>query len=100
MDKYHVMMRPEALEMLDVVYANICARTIDNKRAADLITSIEESILSLSEMPNRGAEAKTGLFANQGYRKLIVKNHIIVYTVFENQKEVVVVFVKNVKMSM
>ena len=85
--------------MLDVIYERICERALDNSSADDVITAIEEQILSLKTMPLRGSDVTTGLYTNQGYRKVLVKNHIIIYRVFEDTKEVIVVFVKHEKMN-
>jgi len=99
LDKYHVKIRPEVFDMLDTIYENICYRSLDNSVAGIVITAIEDAILSLADMPQRGATVKNGLYANTDYRQLVVKNHLIIYAVREERKEVVVVFVKSVKMS-
>lgn len=98
MDDYIVKLRPEVYEMLDVIYKNICFQSIDDAAADQVITAIEESILSLSRLPNRGSMITAGIYANKGYRQLLVKNFQIVYKVFEGAGEVVVVFVKHEKM--
>lgn len=98
MDDYVVKLRPEVYEMLDVIYTNICFRSIDDAAADQIITAIEKSILSLETLPNRGSIITTGIYANKGYRQLLVKNFQIIYKVFEQAGEVVVVFVKHEKM--
>lgn len=98
MDKYSVRIRPEALKMLDSIYENICDKSLDESNAENLISHIEKDILSLEQMPRRGSEIVAGVFANCGYRKLIIKNHIIVYTILETRKEVIVIFVNSSKM--
>lgn len=45
-------------------------------------------------MPNRGAERRTGSFANKGYRQIFVKNFIIIYCIIKLEKKIVVVAVK------
>lgn len=99
MDKYPVTIRPEALEMLDLIYFNICQRSLDNTTAENLISALEQGILSLAVMPWRGSEVVTGTFANRGYKILIIKNHLIIYTILEDRKEVVVIYIKNINMN-
>ena len=55
---------------------------------------IEEAIFSLEDLPYRGAERKTGSFANKGYRNIFVKNFTIVYKIDEKKKTVIIVTVK------
>ncbi|BDF05625.1 hypothetical protein [[Clostridium] hylemonae] len=44
MDKYLVTIRPEALKMLDLIYFNICQRSLDNTTAENLISALEQGI--------------------------------------------------------
>lgn len=83
--------------MLDMIYSNICFRSLDNATAEQVIATIEQCILLLETMPYRGANVTSGIYASHGYRKLMVKNHLIIYSVLEEKKQVVIVFVKNVK---
>lgn len=98
MDKYHISIRPEALQRLDLIYSNVCYRSLDDSTAENLISAIEQAISSLETMPQRGAGITIGIFANKGYRKIMVKNHIIVYAVLEKQKEVVIIHIKSIRM--
>ena len=100
MNDYIVKLRPEVYEMLDVIYTNICFQSIDNAAAEQIITAIENAILSLNTLPNRGSMITSGIYANKGYRQLLVKNFQIIYKVFEQTREVVVVFVKHEKMNL
>lgn len=84
--------------MLDLIYSNICNRSIDESSAEGVISAIEQAIFSLETMPQRGSEVSRGLFANRGYRKMLVKNHLIIYAILDERKEVIVVYVKNVRM--
>ena len=99
MVEYSIVIRPEVFIMLDVIYKNICDRAIDNSVAQNVIDSIENTILSLKTLPERGSNVVTGMYANKGYRKLIVKSHIIIYKVLQIEKKVVIVFVKPEKMN-
>lgn len=62
--------------------------------AEKLADSLADAINSLNQMPYRGAERKTGAFANRGYRQLFVKNFIVVYRIDETRRVVVIVTVR------
>ena len=59
-----------------------------------MVNEIEEAILSLEQLPERGAERKVGIYANKGYRQLFVKNYTIVYRADKKSKTVIVITVK------
>lgn len=101
LDKYDIVIRPEVYVMLDVIYRNICERAIDDSAAEHVINAIEEGILSLKIFPKRGSDVTDGMYANKGYKKLIIKNHIIIYRIVgtKDGKKVIVVFVKPEKMN-
>ena len=62
--------------------------------AANLADELEAAILSLEQLPDRGAVRRTGIYANGDYRQLFVKNYVIVYRVLHERKEVHVVTVR------
>ena len=62
--------------------------------ALKLITEIENAILSLDEMPQRGAERRIGAYANKGYRQIFMKYYTVVYRVDEAEKTVIVITVR------
>ena len=73
MDKYHVKIRPEVFDMLDTIYENICYRSLDNSVAGIVITAIEDAILSLEDMPQRGATVKNGLYAKSNSSHIFIR---------------------------
>ncbi|XCP83603.1 type II toxin-antitoxin system RelE/ParE family toxin [Roseburia hominis] len=99
MDKYCVMIPTEVKGMIRGIYADICDRSLDNTVAEKVIGAIEKAILSLEYMPYRGTELNKGEHKGKKYRRLVVKKHIIVYRVFEETKQVIIVFVKSEKMN-
>ena len=94
MDRYNVFISPQAYRDLDEIYAYIAAELLSPDTAADLVDEIEEAIFRLEQLPERGAERKTGLYANKGYRQLFVKNYTIVYRVDNDLKTVMIITVK------
>ena len=94
MDNYSVKLYAKAYRDLDEIYSYIADNLSEPDIAEKYITAIENGILSLEQMPERGAIRKTGIYANQNYRQLIIKNHMIIYKVLKEQKEVHIVTVR------
>lgn len=49
---------------------------------------MEQAIESLEEMPHRASTVADERLASIGYHKLIVKNHIIFFSIYEKAKAV------------
>ena len=73
------MISPLAYRQLDEIYGYIAENLSEPETAIHLIEKIEDVILSLSKLPERGAERKTGRFANKGYRQVFVGNYTVIY---------------------
>ena len=94
MDKYKVKMLPRASRDLDNIYNHIADNFKEIGTAEKMADSLEAAILSLDEMPYRGAVRRTGAFANRGYRQIFVKNYCIIYRLMKKKKEVHIVTVR------
>lgn len=94
MDKYSVKLLSRALRDLDAIYAYIARTLQEPGTALKLIDLLEHEILALETMPYRWPERRIGIYANRGYRQLLVKNYAVIYRVDEVQKMVVVVTVR------
>lgn len=94
MDKYSIKIMPRALRDLDAIYAYIARSLQEPTTALDLVTLIEQEILSLETMPYCYPTRKTGAYANKGYRQLLIKNYVVVYRVNKAQKAVIIVTVR------
>ena len=94
MDNYEVKITPRAASDIDNIYCYIADEFKDIGAAEKHADLLEEAIHGLDTMPYRGAERKTGAFANKGYRQLFVKNFTIVYRIDEERKRVIVVTVR------
>lgn len=94
MDKYEIKVSPRASTDIDNIYCHIADDFKDIGAAERHANLLDEAILSLDTMPYRGAERKTGAFANKGYRQLFVRNFTIVYRIDEVWKMVIVVTVR------
>ncbi len=64
MDKYNVLISPKAYRELDSIYQYIKTELKKPRIALKLIELIEENILTLDILPQRGAERKVGVYMN------------------------------------
>ena len=94
MDEYKVKLLAKAAYDLNNIYEYIVEEFDEIKIAENLVELIENAILSLSEMPYRGALRKNGAFANKGYRQLFVRNFTVIYRIDEMTKTVLIVTVR------
>lgn len=62
--------------------------------ALNMVERLENAILSLEELPERGALRRVGAYANGDYRQLFVKNCVIIYRVLKQKNEVHIVTVR------
>lgn len=79
---------------LEEIYTYIACNLLEPIVAENIIDALEKAIYSLDILPERGAIRRTGIYANQNYRQLFVKNYIIVYRVLKEKKEVHIVTVR------
>lgn len=92
--KYSVKLTGRAYSDIDSIYKYISEVLCSNSSAINIVTQIEEAILSLETLPNRGAIRKTGYYANKNYRQLFVENYVIVYKVVEEDNKVIIMTVR------
>ena len=97
MDKYRVMLTARAFRDLDGIYEYIALHKGAPGAAENLIASIEDAILCLDVFPHRGAERKAGAYGGKGYRQAFVKNYTVIYRIVEEEKQVVVITVRNMR---
>lgn len=94
MDKYEVKLTTRAMRDLDGVYSYIAHNLAEPGTAANLLDELENQIQSLETMPYRCPERRTGLYANKGYRQLMVRNYTVIYRVVQAEHLVIVVTVR------
>lgn len=71
---------------LDGIYTYIAQTFLEPETAFALIEKIEQEILSLDQMPYRWPGRRRGVYANRGYRQMLVKNYTVIYRVDEAGK--------------
>jgi toxin ParE1/3/4 len=94
LDKYAVKLLARAYRDLDGIYAYIAESLLEPSTAQKILDALEEAILGLGKLPQRGAPRKNGVYANKGYRQLFIKNFTVIYRVDEINKQVVIVTVR------
>ncbi len=99
MDKYEVRLLNRAVQDLDDIYGYIARTLAEPGTATELIDTLESEILSLEYLPYRCPERRSGAYAKDGYRQLMVKNYIVIYRVNEAEKQVIIVTVRYARSS-
>jgi toxin ParE1/3/4 len=94
LDKYVIKLLSRAYRDLDGIYAYVAKTLLEPSAAQKLLNALEEAIIGLEELPQRGTLRKNGASADKGYRQLFVKNFIVIYRVDEAEKQVVIVTVR------
>lgn len=94
MDKYTVKLYAGANRDLESIYKYIAENLLEHRTALNIIDKLEAAILSLEQLPERGAIRRIGAYANEDYRQLFVKNYVIIYRVLKQNKEVHIVTVR------
>lgn len=94
MDKYSVKLMSRAVRDLDDIYDYIACSLLEPETAIKLIDRMEQQIYSLEQMPYRCPERKKGIYANRGYRQLMIENYTVIYRIDEANKMVIVVTVR------
>lgn len=92
--KYTVKLYPRAYRDLDEIYSYIAINLTEPETADKMIAALEEAIFSLEQFPERGSIRHTGVYANQDYRQIFVKNYTIIYRVHKEKQEVRIVTVR------
>lgn len=92
--QYAVKLMSRAARDLDSIYGYIAGTLLEPGTAQKVAEELEREILSLAQFPNRCPLRRSGVYANKGYRQLLVKNYAVIYRVDEETNTVVVVTVR------
>ena len=85
-NKFRINYLPAAKQDLEEIINYIQS---DNPDAAlNLINNIDKNILQLKDFPCMGKIPEDDHLQSKEYRMLIVKNYIVFYVVFENEREI------------
>ena len=79
MDKYAIKLTNRARKDLEGIFRYVTEALQEPKTAQNLIDTLESEIMTLATMPNRCPERRRGIYANKGYRQLLVKNYTVIF---------------------
>ncbi len=87
---YKILRTDKAEDQLrDIIYY-IADESGDIEFALKYLDKLEEAINQLQEFPNSGSIPRYSILKKQGYRVLIVGNHLVFYKVDEKNKLIVI----------
>lgn len=86
MTKYEVLVSEQAQRDLKDITNYLLSNLFEPNVAKNILSEIDKSILSLEEMPYRYWLVSDNLLKKVGIRKLIVKNYIVFFKVYETKK--------------
>ena len=93
MDAYKVKITPQASAQLLELFSYISNVLKEPVTAERLLNELQKSILSLATMPKRVPLVDAEPWKSRGIRKLAVKNFMVYFWVYEEQKQVHVIAV-------
>ena len=94
MDKYAIKLTNGARKDLEGIFRYVTEALQEPKTAQNLIDTLESEIMTLTTMPNRCPERRRGIYANKGYRQLLVKNYTVIFKVEEDRARVRIVTIR------
>lgn len=91
MTKYEVLVSEQAQKDLKEIANYLSSNLLEPNVARSILFEIDKSILSLEEMPYRYCLVSDNLLKKVGIRKLMIKNYIVFFKVYEAKKTVGIV---------
>ncbi|NLV21019.1 MAG: type II toxin-antitoxin system RelE/ParE family toxin [Syntrophomonadaceae bacterium] len=89
-DRFQLKITPAAANDLDQIYYYITNILVAPQAADNLLDDIETAILSLCDFPYRYQYSHNEVLRNKGYRKLAIHKYVMLYSVDEENKTVIV----------
>ncbi len=86
MELYKVLVSRSYHQDLRAILRYLAHDLLSPKAAEDFLDLIEKTVQGLSSMPYRFELVKDERLRQQGYRKCLVKNYLLFYKVFEQEK--------------
>ena len=78
-EPYRYKLTPAASQDLDDLAAYISVQLCAEESAVELLNEMEEAIIAACRYPQAAPAVNDKLLRSKGYRKLIVKNYIVLY---------------------
>lgn len=89
--KYKIHFTKECKREMDNIYDYISKRLYSPNSAKALMKMVEKAIYNLKEMPELHNIIKQYGSLNMEFRRIVIKNYIILYTISEEDKTVNIV---------
>lgn len=86
--EYKIVITPTAYREIDNIYEYIIEKLYNENAAKNLMREVENSIQNLKNIPKIHGKIEKVDDLKRNYRKIIVKNYIILYTIDE-EKDIV-----------
>ncbi len=87
-NKYKVIITPTAYREINRIYEYISEELYAVGAAKDLMKEVEEEVQKLKYYPKIHIELKKSDELKRNYRKIVIKNYIILYTIDEEENVV------------
>lgn len=85
---YKIVETESAAQELEDIVIYITETLANPKAATDLLDSIDLSYAELERMPRMYEECRDARLKALGYRKVVIKNYILIYRIDENTETV------------
>ena len=86
--QYEIIFTPTAINEIRKIY-NYITKKLKSKKAADnLMNKIEEKVQNLKYAPRIYQIIKVDNQLELEYRKIVVNNYVIIYTIIENKNNI------------
>lgn len=88
--KYKVIITPTAYNEIDSIYNYITMNLYAEKAAKNLMNKVEEKIQNLKDSPKMYNEIRKIDELKRTYRRMVIDNYVILYTIDESNDSVFV----------
>lgn len=86
--KYNIEFTYESIQELNKIYDYIANDLSAENSAQKLVTIIKQVINDLAYMPRRHSALIKYIGANRYYRRIVIKNYIILYSIEEEENKI------------
>ncbi len=87
-EKYEVEFTDDCIEEMDEIYNYISKELVANAAAKKLINQVKQDVLALEISPMLYMKIDKKDKFEREYRRMVVKNYVILYTIDEENKKV------------
>lgn len=96
---YNVILTNDANNDINQIIVFIATESRSKKVAVEYLNKLETAILSLNKFPERGSNPRYKILRNQGFKFIVIEQHLIFYKIKEENKTIIVYRVLHQKSS-